>query len=144
MLETNSSEKNYFRFQLSEPVDVNSVKMGTICLPQPGQNFTGQNCVVSGWGRTSWRGSLPKVWEHFHIVDTLFFLKIYVIKIAMVYMVKIVKKFEKCICQVKRSSHHTTTTDYFSQCDGDKVKSKHKGEIIHRSLIWYPTGSSVR
>merc|ERR1719239_831266 len=37
--------------QLSEPVDVKTnVKAGTICLPEPGQDFTGQDCVISGWG----------------------------------------------------------------------------------------------
>ena len=34
---------------LDTPVELNPV-VGTICLPDHGANFDGQNCLVTGWG----------------------------------------------------------------------------------------------
>jgi len=43
--------------QLSEPVDVNNARSRPIALPDAGDEFAGEECVISGWGATTEGGS---------------------------------------------------------------------------------------
>jgi len=38
--------------ELREEIDLNNPKYGTVCLPSSGEDHTGKNVTISGWGRT--------------------------------------------------------------------------------------------
>ena len=46
-----ATSHDFLLYELARPV-VFSDTVGTICLPEPGAEFTGQKVIAAGWGRT--------------------------------------------------------------------------------------------
>ncbi|XP_064480510.1 plasma kallikrein-like [Ornithodoros turicata] len=53
-------EYDYCLVRLSEPVNFTEF-IGPVCLPEPGEDYTGAMCTTSGWGRVTNGGYTPDI-----------------------------------------------------------------------------------
>ncbi|CAH1789765.1 unnamed protein product [Owenia fusiformis] len=57
-----SHDNDIALLKLSKPIDMTNTHVNTICLPQKGEQFSGQ-CVATGWGMTQGTGDMTKLRE---------------------------------------------------------------------------------